>query len=62
MIAKLCFTKRKWLLIAGLMLAGFFLAFLVARAARNELAVSVPHDNRRSVSGKLEMPKIERDK
>lgn len=44
------------------MLAGFFLAFLVARAARNELAVSVPHDNRRSVSGKLEMPKIERDK
>ena len=42
------FTKsklRKRLLIAGLMLAGFFLAFLVAKAARNDLAAWTPFDH-----------------
>lgn len=49
--------RRKWLLIAGLMLAGFSLAFLVARAARNDLAAWTPTDN----SGEIIAPIIEVD-
>lgn len=49
---------RKCLLVAGLMLAGLTLAFLVARAARDDLAAWTSHD----LPGDLSAPITEVDK
>lgn len=48
----------KRLVVTGLMLAGFALAFLAARAARNDLAAWTPRD----LSNELSAPVTEVDK